>query len=182
MDRKILCIQSIFRWLKQMEVRMEKKKNEIMYGRTIQSRWSVASTQLWSLVLSRCKRKVAFFSDLTLEVWAFSSLSTMTYSKTQCISLYLLRTVSWLYLQWGIHLSPLSDLLFSSPVMMWSSKRSPSVLYWFNKSWKPAYSILSVPVGAFLWPTWTKVCNIPMLPSLFLKHWNWYLAPYSVPW
>ena len=72
--RKMLPMQSIFQQPKRTS---ESTKSGLYDGcdRTVQPRLAMRSTVfklLWSLALWCCKRKVVFFSSLTLEVQAFS--------------------------------------------------------------------------------------------------------------
>lgn len=160
-----------------------------MYGRTIQSRWSVASTQLWSLVLSRCKRKVAFFSDLTLEVWAFSSLSTMTYSKTQCISLYPLRVAPWTFFNGRFTCQHSTDCCFDwlivvTPYLLTGNGaiQEPVTFSLALTRWYPMnLHQRNVPLWAFMRSVYCKLCNIPVFPQSFPMHWSWCSVLYTVP-
>jgi len=101
-----------------MEVR--RLQIQTLYGgndRTVQTRLAECSTvfkHIWVLALSCCKRKVVFFSGLTLEVWAFSFSqhhngqsrwfvwlpgntveSPLSCPKWHYTLLYLLRAASW---------------------------------------------------------------------------------------
>jgi len=126
--------------------------------RAVQSKLAMCSMVfklVWGLALLCCKRKVFIFSGLTLEVWAFSLVSTATKrselmvcpgsgklwritafpSEREHISfnLNLFECFVW----WGVHTSPCHGLLFWLwLVVMIPQVQSSSALYGFSRSWQ----------------------------------------------
>ena len=95
-----------------------------------------------------------------------------------------------LFLLWGIHMSPLHGLPQMTPAC--SGDTTSRHRWWCDPGNchlqprigstgpdKLAYSVLYVPVWAFVGPTWHKLCDIPMLPPSLPMHCSQYSAPYS---
>ena len=77
--RKMLPVHSIFHCSEQIEFRKHQIRITQWCGRIVQPRLAMCSTVfklIWNVELSCCKRKVVFFSGWTLEVRAFSLVST----------------------------------------------------------------------------------------------------------
>jgi len=76
--RKMLSMQSIFHRPEQMKSEGAKSGLYGGCGKTVHPRLAMCSTVfklVWGLALLGCKRKVVFFSGLTLEIRAFSLVS-----------------------------------------------------------------------------------------------------------
>ena len=155
------------------------------YGRTAQPRMAVCSVAfrlVWGL--ARCKRKVAFFSCLALQVWAFSLVSIMTWQselmvcwgcrKSKRITHFLSQKDSafWILIRNSYVATTETAILTTAHFC----KLNPGNCHLQPRIGsiypdKLAYGVISVPVCAFMGAIWHKLRNIPTLPPLFPMHW-----------
>ena len=157
-------------------------------NRTVQLRLTTCSMifqLVWSLLLSPCKRKIDFFSSLTLELQAIISVNILVWwselmvspdsrnswritpflSQKSVYTTLVTKGCLELFFQLRIHMLPLHRLLFwlwltvLTPLII-SNDASPSALYCFNRSWQTCIQYSFSSYMSICGTTWYKLCNI----------------------